>query len=816
LERFGKFEILERIASGGFGEVFKAYDPAIKRSVAIKTCTLGDERTRRRFALEAEIAGNLHHRNITTIYDFGVEGDTPYLVQELLQGEDLDRKIKRRDEISYSRKLTYLLQLAHGLEHAHGAGVVHRDLKPGNIHVLADGTLKIMDFGIARLLHQETGLTETGQTVGTTAYLAPEQIRGEDLDQRVDIFAFGALAYELLTYERAFNGDTISSLMYQIISQEPEPIRTYWPECPADLTGLIERCLDKDPDGRPQEFSEIVGELNRIRGGSAQGRGVPTQAAGSPGPPSSDTPSARSRKIPIEPPVPRDARHLRPWVIPAIAAIVLAVAAAAAWFAWRAKEGPEPESLTPAAAAPEHHSIAVLAFADMSENKDQEYLSDGIAEELLNLLARIPELRVTARTSAFAFKGRNLEIPEIARRLDVAHILQGSVRKAGNQVRVTVQLIEAGSDSQLWSETYDRTLDDIFAIQDEIAADVVTKLEVELLAALPVVEETDPGAYALILQARHLIRLANVEGYEKAVDLLRQALALNPDSAVAWAELAQAYFRQADRGLRPLDEGYRLAREAANKALNIDPDSAPAYARLSWVAMFYDHDLAAAARYLERALRLQPSNTSFIGVAAILARNLGRVDEAIALNEYLAAHDPVNPRGHGNLGNAYYSAGRLDEAIDSWRSALALSPGRIGAHGLIGAALLLQGEPEAALEAIEREPLEVFRLLGLVPVHHARGKRAESDAALNELIEKYERDSAYNIAHAVAYRGEVDRAFDWLNKAVEYSDPGLSNIVTEPLFVNLYSDPRWLSFLRKIGMAPEQLAVIEFNVTLPE
>ena len=461
-------------------------------------------------------------------------------------------------------------------------------------------------------------------------------------------------------------------------------------------------------------------------------------------------------------------------------------------------------------------SIAVLPFLDMSSDKDQEYMSDGIAEELLNLLAKIPDLRVISRSSAFSFKDQNLEIPEIARRLKVGHILEGSVRKAGNQLRITAQLIEARSDTHLWSETYDRTLDNIFTIQDEIAAAVVEQLKVMLLGEAPTVQETNPEAYMLYLQARYLGRQFTAEAWEQSNALFEQALAIDPDYAAAWDGLGVNYTNQVGNGQRPVDEGFTLAREAENQALAINPDYASAHAGLGWISSRYDNDPAAAALHFERALALEPANPAILGNSATLASTLGRPDEAIALWEYTNARDPLDPVGHSNLGHTYRSVGRLDDAIASYLNALMLSPGYIGPHYYIGQALLQKGEPAAALAAIQQESFEGYRLIGLVMAHHALGQAAESDARLAELIEFAEKDAAYNIAYVLAFRGEVDRAFTWLDKAVQYNDPGLSNIPTEALFANLHNDPRWLPFLQSIGKSPEQLNAIEFKVTLPE
>ena len=473
-----------------------------------------------------------------------------------------------------------------------------------------------------------------------------------------------------------------------------------------------------------------------------------------------------------------------------------------------------PPSPTEVATATDR-SIAVLPFVNMSTDKEQEYFADGISEELINLLAQVPELRVIARTSSFSFKGKEVDIAEIARKLNVANVLDGSVRKSGDRLRITAQLIRASDSSNLWSETYERPVDNIFAVQDEIAAAVLDQLKLELLGAAPKTKASDPKAYTLFLQARHWGRQGTPEGLERSMALYQRALAIDANDAAAWKGLANDYLNQASYGLRPIDEGYRLARNAVEKALAIDSDYAPAHGALGWIAMTYDGDLAAAARSYEHALALEPTNIDIIGNAATLAQFLGRLDTASALDEYANARDPVNAPGHANLGTTYVYAGRLDEALESYRTALSLSPDAGSVQYSIGVALLLKGDPAAALAATQKESSEVWRTIGLPMVWHALAKKAASDAALAELVRKYAKDSAYNVAYVLAYRGEADRAFEWLDKAAAYHDPGLATIVVNPLFANIHQDPRWLPFLRKLGKAPEQLAAIKFDVKLP-
>ncbi len=467
-------------------------------------------------------------------------------------------------------------------------------------------------------------------------------------------------------------------------------------------------------------------------------------------------------------------------------------------------------------------SVAVLPFENFSRDEAYEPFTAGIHDDILTRISKITSLKVTSRTSVMKYRDASRSIREISEELRVATVLEGGVQRAGDRVRINVQLIDAARDEHLWTETFDRelTAQNIFAIQSEIAEKVALKLQATLSsqdqAKLRAVPTRNLEAYSLVLQARYVGHQVTPDSLDKSIALLEQALAIDPDYAAAWAGLARVYINQTGQGLRPIDDGYTLAREAASRALALDPAYTPAHSRLARIAQDYDRDLVAAARHYERALALEPANTDIISSAATMAAFLGRLDQAIELKEYAVARDPVAPNRNMNLGLTYLYAGRLDEAIASFRTTLTLSPGFIGAQYFIGTALLLKGEPESALAAMQKEAFEAYRLIGLVTAHHALGQAAASDAALAELIEKYEKEWAYNIAYVLAFRGEADRAFEWLNKAVAYNDPGLADIATHPLFANIQFDPRWLPFLESIGRSPEQLAVIEFNVTLPD
>jgi len=491
------------------------------------------------------------------------------------------------------------------------------------------------------------------------------------------------------------------------------------------------------------------------------------------------------------------------WAEVAIGLVVLfAIIAAAFFFSRRPVQS---------GAAVADKSIAVLPFVDMSQAKDQEFFSDGISEELLNLLTKVPQLQVAARTSSFSFKGKQIEIPEIARQLHVANVLEGSVRKSGDQLRITAQLVRAAEGYHVWSETYDRKLDDIFKIQDEIAGEVVKQLKVTLLGAAPTVRQTDPKAYTLYLQARQLGRQLTPEAFTQSDALFRQVLEIDPRYAPAWSELARNFRNEATAGLLPTSEGSARAREALEKALAIDPSYAPAYSGLGRIAAS-KNDFVSAAKHFKRALALDPSDPSVLGDTATFLQNLGRNEEALALDEAVVRRDPINVTALRYLGSDQRATRQFDAAIASFRSALNLSPGRFGAHYAICLTMLLKDDAPGALAEIEQEKSEVHRLIGLPMAYHALGRKTESDTALATLIAKFEKDWSYNIAYVYAFRGDADKAFEWLDKAVQYQDGGLSEIVAENLFDNIHSDPRWLPFLRKIGKAPEQLAKIQFKV----
>ena len=463
--------------------------------------------------------------------------------------------------------------------------------------------------------------------------------------------------------------------------------------------------------------------------------------------------------------------------------------------------------VAPAPAVAPAKSIAVLPFVNMSEDAGNEYFADGLAEELLNLLAKIPELRVAARTSAFKFKGEKIDVQEVAQKLNVAHVLEGSVRKSGNKVRITAQLIKAADGYHVWSETYDRTLNDIFVVQDDIAAEVVKALKVTLKVTLlgkalaTHSKPQDPQAYNLLLQGRYfLIRGGQQADLERSIHYFRQALARDRAYAPAWAGLSRAYARQADSGFVPVADGYPRAREAAEKALALDPQLVDAHLAMGWIQNGYDWDWAAADASFRRALELEPGNAWALRAFGIQAAVFGRWDEALDATDKAIERDPLGPNGYQNLGVLLMAVNRDTKAESAYRKALELDPGGASRHLAIGRNLLLQGKAEAALREMQQEPEEIWRLSGLPLVYHALGRHSESDATLAGFKSKYAGEMAYQIAEVHAFRGEADLAFEWLERAYDQRDAGVTEIKYDPLFRPLIDDPRYKAFLKKMKL----------------
>ena len=767
--QLGPYEIVSPLGAGGMGEVYRARDTRLGRDVAIKLLPEGLAREPERlarFEREARTVASLSHPNIVTLFSLEESDGVRFLTMELVEGRSLDQLVTPGG-LPPSRALELAIALADALVAAHDKGVVHRDLKPANVMVTREGRVKVLDFGLAKLTQTEIPLEGTqamtvgspvstaGQVVGTLPYMSPEQVRGEPTDARTDLFSLGIVLYELATGRRPFRGATAADISSAILRDQPEPLRLVRTDLPHELDRIVGRCLEKDRERRFQTARELRSELDMLRRELESGVAAPARSRGS----------------------------------------------------------------AAGAAGGDAPSIAVLPFANRSSDADDEYFSDGLADELLNVLAKIRGLRVAARTSSSAFKGKAVTVGEIGQALNVATVLEGSVRKSGSRVRIAVQLVKVADGYQLWSETYDRTLDDIFAVQDDIAREVVKELRSTLLGEPP---DSGSGgevraevalaargrggnaeAHRLYLQGRYFTDRSSLEDTTKGIDYLRRALALDPGHALAWVALSGALAFQAGYGWLALEKGYGEAREAAQRALALEPDLPEAHSCLGRVQLLFEWDWAGADASYRRALAVAPGSADALRGAGNLAEARGRLDEAIELLERAAEQDPLSSATYTQLGHAYRAAWRLPEAEATFRKALEISPDRVVTHLVLATIALMQGRPDEALALARREPAEFARLTALALAFDAAGQKAEADEALAQLETKLGMDAAYQIAVIYAERESLDLAFTWLERARQQRDPGLAQVKREPFFRKLYGDPRWEALLEKMGLAGE-------------
>jgi serine/threonine protein kinase/Tfp pilus assembly protein PilF len=777
-QTLGHYRIIEKIGAGGMGEVYCARDEHLDREVAIKVLppgTLSDEASRKRFHKEAIALSRLNHPNIATIHDFDTQQGVDFLVLEFIPGITLSEKLANRP-LPEKEVVALGTQLADGLTVAHEHGVVHRDLKPGNLRVTSDGRLKILDFGLAKLRRPITesaateSFSETQAMAGTLPYMAPEQLLGQEIDARTDIHAAGAVLYEMATGRRPFEAAD-SQLISAILRKLPVRPTALNTELSAELERIIGKCLEKEPEHRYQSAKELAVDLRRVARDKYSGH--------------------ISLKAPPIPHVRRAVKHEKVLATAAGMLILLLLLLVAGLRLMRTKELSERAGIPP--------SIAVLPFTDLSPGKDQEYFSDGLAEELLNSLAKIQGLHVAARTSAFQFKGKNEDLRVIGQKLNVATVLEGSVRKQGTRVRITAQLIQVSDGFHLWSEAYDRNLTDIFAVQEDIANAVAGSLRVTLLGErAPSSRGTNIEAYNAYLQGKYFFARYDQEDVDKAISCYEQAVRLDPNYALAWASLAEARsFRATSYG--PID-GFRMARQAAERALALDANLAEAHAMMGWIKREYEWDWAGAGTSFQRALALAPGNAMTIRETANLAATLGNFEQALILGRRAVELDPLNGRAYEGLVFHLYYSGRLDDAAEAAKKALDLNLDVPTLHTLLSWVYLAQSRPQEALAEARRETDPGFHQQGLALAYYALGNKKESDTELTESIAQFQAEGAFQIAEVYAYRGETDRAFEWLNRAYAQHDSGFSIMKGDPLLKNLEPDPRYNALLRRLHL----------------
>jgi len=886
-ETLSHYRITAKLGEGGMGEVYLAEDTELDRRVAIKvlpTELLEDEERLERFRREAKAVAALNHPNIVTIYSIEESQGRRLLIMELVEGNRLDQVLPPGG-LPLAKVFDIAIPLADALASAHEKGIVHRDLKPANVMITAEGRVKVLDFGLAKLAAEagqmpadadatqmappSSALTREGVVMGTAPYMSPEQLQGKTVDQRSDIFSLGVLLYEMVCGMRPFRGENSAALVSSIMRDTPAPVFEARADLPRHLGRIIQSCLEKDPRERFQSALDVRNQLKSLQKEIESGSytsvsgaapSVPTAGAQSTAPPptspsmpptsqpysvpgaeagSQVQPAASVAPVASDPAPPQSAVEVSPSSGPAtaqnpsgseapttspakgmliglLAAIVVAALAIGWWLGRGGDEGSsaatgEPESTAAAerseesaAAVSATPSVAVLPFADRSPEGDQEYLTDGLTEELINALAKAGDLRVAGRRSSFQFKDSKDDLATIGDKLNVTTVLEGSVRKAGDQMRITAELVKVDDGFSLWSETYDRSFDDIFEVQDEIATAVAQALAVTLHSG-PGVEakSTSTDAYNLLLQAKFLLERNDRSENDDAIALLESSLEVDSNYAPAWAELGLAHFRRAflatdNKAMR--EASVRKGRQSLEKALELDPELPEALSRMGWVMGSQELDFVAADAFTKRALDVAPNNPIVLGNAASMASVFGRLDESIALQRKVLEIDPLDLTVYGNGAGTYIDAGRFDEASDYLNKLESLSPGYPYLHGTRARLYLQQGRVEEALSEIAKETDSAVRLSMLARIHHELGNRQLSDQYLEEFSSEFGGDNPYTEASIHASRGEIDQAFALLERAYVVRDAGLSGVKTDPFLESLHSDPRWEPFLAKMGL----------------
>jgi len=802
--KLGTYQITGSLGAGGMGEVYRARDTRLGREVAVKVLPEGVASSPdrlARFEREARAVAGLNHPNIVTLHSVEEEEGVRFLTMELVDGQSLDQVVTSGG-LPLSRVLELAIPLANALVAAHERGVVHRDLKPGNVMVTHDGWVKVLDFGLAKVAAEEARdpgatvgatagpISGVGQVVGTVPYMAPEQIRGETVDARSDLFALGIMLYELATGRRPFMGATPADISSAILRDVPAPLSSVRADLPRDLNRIVTRCLEKNPRDRFQTARDVYNELKYLER-EASAAAAPSSGGYTPTPPSA-----------VPTPFPGAPAPSTPEPRPATPS-PSGSGSSASGFARAGTQGVP--------------SIAVLPFVNRSRNEEDEYFSDGLADELLSVLTKVRGLRVAARASSFQFRGTNEDLAVIGERLNVATLLDGSVRKSGNRVRISVQLVQAADRVQLWAETYDRSLDDIFAVQDDIAQSVVRELRTTLLGEAPDSKTSgaakaaiaaagqghgaqNPEAHRLYLQGRYFVERTTQEDTEKGLRYLEQAIAIDPTLALAYVEMARAYINVGGYGWEPVAVGYEKARKAVQRALELAPDLPEAHTRYSAILRMFDWNWRGAEEVTRRALELDPSNAEALRSSGGIAHYGGRFEEALGYFKRAIELDPLHPGGYSGIGYTYRSMERLPEAAEAMRKAYELAPQRVGSRHVLAMVLAEQGKDEEALREANQESADWASLTALTYVHHLAGRTDAADKALRELEEKFAVESAYQIAALHCARGEVDAAFAWIDRAVEQRDSGVAQIAVERIFRPLHADPRWRQVLRMLNI----------------
>jgi len=797
------YRIIEKLGGGGMGIVYKAEDLRLGRHVSLKFLPeqfSRDPQAIERFQREARAASSLNHPHICTIHDIDEYEGQNFIVMEYLEGQTLKHLIlDRRIDLEHLPDFGY--QIADALEAAHAKAIIHRDIKPANIFITQRSQVKLLDFGLAKLLPERKGakaamrtsatfglttqdahLTSDGVALGTVAYMSPEQVRGEELDERTDLFSLGLVLYEMATGQRAFTGNTSGVIFSAILNLDPTPPERLNPAISVQLGQIINKALEKDRKLRYRTASDLRSDLQRLK---------------------RDTDSARSLGGGFKSLQPQTFnRHWRQFVLAAVAAVVLLL------FALNV--GNFRNRLLGISTETHIQSIAVLPFTNVSNDPKTEYLSDGITESLINSLSQLPNLLVMSRNTVFRYKGQVADPQKLGRDLHVRAILTGRLIQAGDDLMISVNLEDVETSRQIWGEQYNRKLSNLVSLQQEIAADIYGRLrpklegeEKRLLSKRPT---EDVEAYQYYLQGLFYWNKWTQSDFKKAADYFTLAVQKDPRYALSYAGLADTYSLLGDAGYLPPSEAWPKAKAAAMRALEIDETLAEAHTSLGLVKEHFDWDWTGAEHEFKRAIELNSNLATAHHWYGDFLANMGRSEEGLRETNRAQELDPLSLLINTSLGRQFYLAGQNEKAVEQLRKVLDIDPKFAPARWMLeevyaqmgkqkeavaerAKALSLSGSPELAASIDED-----FKRFGY------KGVLQSWLDGLTE-ISKHDYVSAFSIAEAYIRMGEKGKAFDWLEKAYDQHDSGLVSVAVEPVFDSARSEPRYRDILRRMRLS---------------